>query len=119
MFTGRPTSCWALCRNAPSVVLGPQHGVRPRCVPGADTEGHAATPSATTTPVPLDRCMPCLCCSLYASKVDISQYPDLVFTLDKDVRLVVPPTRYFYTVCPCLCTRPPSAFQAGRPRAGP
>ena len=34
---------------------------------------------------------------LYASKVDIDRYPDLVFTLDRGVRLVLPASRYFYT----------------------
>eukprot|EP00667_Euglena_gracilis_P009686 EG_transcript_9855 len=42
---------------------------------------------------PHDDCKYCL----YGSKVDITQYPDLVFILDDDVEITIGPTHYFYT----------------------
>eukprot|EP00668_Euglena_longa_P011775 GGOE01014192.1.p1 GENE.GGOE01014192.1~~GGOE01014192.1.p1 ORF type:complete len:508 (-),score=142.25 GGOE01014192.1:145-1668(-) len=41
---------------------------------------------------PHDDCKYCL----YGSKVDITQYPDLVFILDDDVQITIGPTHYFY-----------------------
>eukprot|EP00669_Euglena_mutabilis_P013537 TRINITY_DN8508_c0_g1_i1.p1 TRINITY_DN8508_c0_g1~~TRINITY_DN8508_c0_g1_i1.p1 ORF type:complete len:260 (+),score=75.01 TRINITY_DN8508_c0_g1_i1:65-844(+) len=49
--------------------------------------------SHSWTTHPHDDCKYCL----FASKVDITQYPDLVFLLDDDVQLTIPASRYFYT----------------------